>query len=161
MFGIVGATMNGSTKLTIRFEAIIFIAGVLLLVGTFGPWKSTGGVEVVGGALKSLQHGGLAFVGGIMAILAALVSYDFFGISELEKNKVWIGSGLGVLGGLLGLAGSAAFFGVLNTGESLAWGVYLSVLASLLVIVSSFLLFRGESSAIPMGLSGRGVSSPK
>ena len=68
---------------------------------------------------------------------------------------------LGVLGGLLGLAVSEAFFGVLNPGESPAWGVYLSVLASLLVIVSSFLLFRGESSAIPMGLSGRGLSSPK
>ena len=147
--------MLNPARLPVRFEAFIFMAGIFMLVSAFGPWQVSQLASV--DALKS-WHGLLAFVGGLLVIVGSLISYDFFGVPILFKYRKWLNAGFGLIGGLMAVSGALAYFGEIPAGYSPGWGIYMSIIVGVVIVVLSFVFFQGERSAIPSGLSSAGLS---
>ncbi len=142
-------------RLPIRFEAFIFIVGIFMLASAFAPWQVSQLASV--DALKS-WHGVSTFVGGLLAIVGSLISYDFFGVSILFKYRRWLNSGFAVIGGLMSISGALAYFGEIPAGYSPGCGVHLSIITGVTIVILSLLFFQSEKSAIPPGLSGTGFA---
>lgn len=116
---------------SIRFEAVLGVGGILMLIASFAPW------DVVGSALGSWQ-GNAAFLGSWMVIFATMIRYRLLNLWELERFRPYTDGGLGGLGALLGLLGALTFPHI----TSLAWGLYLMVVASLISGFSAYMVFR-------------------
>ena len=147
--------MEQQYRTTIRYEAVLCIGGILLLVGSLGPWETFGGQS--SSALDE-WHGNLAFIGGFLAIFGALISYRYFRIRELEKHRPYIDTGAGGAGGLLGLIAGIGYLLQLREGSSPGWGLVLAILASLLILYSAYRLYFEEVPPIPKGYSAYGLS---
>jgi hypothetical protein len=135
----------------LKLQHFFALAGVLMLIGAFGTWETIG--EQSADALGSWR-GGAAFIGGLLIIFGALVSYEILGISGLERRKPFTDACPGALGGLLGIIGAIAhWYGASGRGASAGWGLYLTIVAGLLAIYMSYLIYKREIPAIPRGLS--------
>ena len=135
----------------LKLQHFLALAGVLMLIGAFGAWETIAGQSA--NALGS-WHGAAAFVGGLLIVFGALVSYEILGISELERRKPLTDACPGALGGLLGIIGAIArWLDASGRGASAGWGLYLTIVAGLLALYMSYLIYRREIPAIPRGLS--------
>lgn len=148
--------MNESTQRSVRFEALLGIASLLMLVGSLGPW------EVVLGSTSSNAlgswHGVLGFIGAILAFFATTVSYNWYQIDFLQKFRPYTDGCVGVLGSSLALIGAFAFFGSLSPGASPSWGLYLTIIAGFFGLFSAYGLYQEKTPSIPRGLSREGIT---
>jgi len=132
-----------------RSWLLLAIASVLMLVGAFGVWETYGPVSK--SALIN-WHGAVAFVGGILLLIdASLIS----GGLRIEAHNAF-NVGMGIIGGLLGVFGATTYWLGMTSGSA-GWGLYLTISAGLLALLTSFGLFklrRFGGPAIPKGLSG-------
>lgn len=142
-------------RVTIRYEAVLFIGGILVIIGSLAPWETFGGQS--SNALSS-WHGNLAFIGGFLVLFGALISYRYFRVREIEKYRPYIDTGMGGAGGLLGLIAGIGYLFELGGGSCPGWGLILTVLASLLVLYSAYRLYSEETPSIPKGYSAYGLS---
>lgn len=148
-------SLNESTQRRVRFEALLGIASVLMLVGSLGPWEVF--LSISSNALYS-WHGVLAFIGGMLAIFATTVSYNLYRLDFLQKFRPYTDGRVGALGSLLALIGAFAFFGSLSPGASPTWGLYLTIIAGFFGLFSAYGVYREGTPSIPKGLSGEGVT---
>ncbi|MCD6248448.1 MAG: hypothetical protein J7J17_03270 [Hadesarchaea archaeon] len=142
--------MPEAVRTTVRFEAILFLAGLFITIGTLGPWEVIPPVER--NPLSS-WHGNVAFVGGIITMVGALISYEFFRTRSIESRRPLMDAGLGALGAVLGIVSSVTFLLDLSPGASPGWALYLTLAFSLIALFAAYGLYRDESPRIPKGLS--------
>lgn len=135
----------------IRFEAILGIAGVLMLIGCLAPWETLDNVS--GRALES-WHGPVTFVGSWLIIFGAVVRYNLLGIWELRRLSPYTDIVMGGIGALLGLIGAFAFLPSMSPGASISWGFYLTIIAGFLALFSAFMVYRGGRRGLPKRVGG-------
>lgn len=142
---------------SIRFEAFLGIATIMILVGSLLPWESFGGQSLT--ALGS-WHGRAAFIGFILTMFGTTVSYRIYRVDLLQGLRPYTDGGLGALGSLLALIGafSFPFIGPISPEASISWGVYVTIIGGLLGLFSSYKVFLQGVASIPRGFSGEGVS---
>ena len=133
-----------------RLEIILGIVGVLTLIGFFMPWAEAGGITFRG---YEFLEGDIVFVASWVMIVATMISYDAFSSRTLDNMRPYLDSGLGAIGGALGLIGSMAF--IVSPPDistvSTSWGVQLVLVACAVGIGISFAIFitGGEPSSEP------------
>jgi hypothetical protein len=138
------------TRTTVRFEAVLFFAGVFMMAAALGPWEEAGQQSAAG---INFWNGNAAFIGGLIAIIASLVTYEYFGVKDVETRRPLVNAGLGFLGALLGLVGSVAFLADISSGASAGWAIYVTIVASLVALFATYKLYVEEIPRIPRGLS--------
>lgn len=151
----VGEGLEEQFRTVVRYEAVLCIGGILVVIGSLGPWETFGGQSA--NALGD-WYGNLAFIGGFLAIFGALISYRYFRVREIEKYRPYIDAGMGASGGLLVLIAGIGYLFRLGRGVSPGWGLILTILASLLVIYSAYRLYFEEVPPIPKGFSALALS---
>lgn len=152
---MMGVELEEPTRTTVRFEAVLFFAGAFMMAGAMGPWET---FATVGANALGSWHGNAAFIGGIIAIIASLVTYEYFGVKDVETRRPLVNAGLGGLGGLLGLIGSVAFLTDLSPGASPGWAIYMTIIASLIALFATYKLYAEEVPRIPRGLTAARVA---
>lgn len=105
------------------------MSAVALIFGAIGPWISVLGL-ISGGPANSLEVGLVVFGGIGLVILSALTSRFMRPVSI-------------IVGALILLEAGHVWYEVSNVGDSewvsIGWGLYLSILAALFLIASTFL----------------------
>lgn len=118
------------------------LAGLIILVGFFIPWARGGVVNFFG--FEKLV-GTVTFVAGWFLIVGSLINFDAFNSQMLEGLKSLSNIVLGVLGGILGLAGTLSFRLGVPPSFHLSWGIYITILGSIVGVLSSFGLYLTET----------------
>lgn len=141
--------LSDQEALSIRFEAIMGIAGILAITGSLAPWEAIN--SVTGNALRMWQ-GNLVFIGGILIIFAVVISYRVLRIEEIEKFTPIIDSSIGIIGAILILIGVIAFPSNTSPGASITWGLYLSGIAGIMALFSAIMIYRDGTHSVPKRL---------
>lgn len=144
------------TERKIRVEALLGISGALLLIGSLAPWESA--MNISANALNTWQ-GNAAFFGSIITIFASTVSYGVYESDLLQKLTPYTDGVLGLIGSAIALIGAITFFNSTSPGASATWGLYLTIIAGLLGVVSAFALYKQKTPSIPKGLAHKGVEA--
>lgn len=126
--------LNGRDLSGIRFEAFLFLASALMLVGAFAPWKKMYNIQF---SPLSSWHGALVFAGGVIALFAATVSYEFYKSDFLQIYRPYTDGLIGLIGSLLPLLSAFLFIESLPPEASLVWGVYLTIVGASLGLFSA------------------------
>ena len=140
------APVVGALNETSRGEKLAFAAVLVIVIGSIGPWVDFGG-ETAGGLDKD----------GVVTIALALIAavYLFFTPRPHWAPTAALGA----------LAGAVAIFdiidiedvaGVLGGFVNPGWGLYLTAIGSIALVLSAVLAMRTEGEAdVPLGLAGK------
>lgn len=126
-----------------NFELILAIGGILALVGLFLPWASGGGVSL-SGFHKTV--GSLAFVGGWIMIVGAMIGYDLFQSRKLDEMKPYSNGGVGIIGALIAILGLISFNISVTAYSFWAAGSIVVIIGALAGLFSSFMMVWQEST---------------
>lgn len=145
--------LQKSTGMKIPFGAILGIASGLMLIGSLAPWQS---FHTVTSDALNAWNGRAAFIGAIIAGFATTVCYNIYQSKTLQRYTPYTNALLGLLGSLLTLVATLAYWYGLSAEASLAWGFFVTFIGGLLGIFSSIGIFK-ESVSGPS--RGRGKPS--
>lgn len=129
-----------------RPELIMAIAAILMIIGTFGPWASWGGAWGVPGGDRSgwdVDSGKVTLFMGLIMLYSAAVSLGYIGLMKEVFPVLSVSAVCGAVALVLALV-------VLDGG---GWGLYLTIVAS---IVALFAAFRAYTKA-GFKIGGRGI----
>lgn len=134
-----------------RPELILIIAGILMLIGALGPWFSWtwGGV---GWAGTGWSAGGTKAAVGIMGLIMLYSSVVTLGYVNFMKEAFPVLA----VSSICGIVALFASLGAWSQPWGGAWGLYLTLLASLIALFAAFRAFSGTRRAGPSGPSSRG-----
>ncbi|TES84107.1 MAG: hypothetical protein E3J91_00270 [Hadesarchaea archaeon] len=133
-------------KEAVKPEFLLSIACALMLIGSFAPWETFDGQST-----NALGHwqGTIAFIGGLLVLLATMVNYEFLRVKKLDIHNPLTNAGIEALGSLLGILGAVAYGVELGTRASPDWGLYLTILAGIVGLFVAYKLYQREQPAIP------------
>ncbi len=148
-----------TSESSIRFEAFLLIASIVMIIGSLTPWES---MQIAQGVHRvnalDTWHAPLAFAGGFVALFASTVSYRLYRIGFLQKNRPFTDGLLGIIGSVMVLIGSIVFFATIETPFGPAWGLYLTIFAGAFGLLSGIGVFKESSPRIPKGYSEKGIT---
>ncbi len=145
-----GLTLTENSGRTIRAESILGIASIMIILGSLAPWRSVAGMHV--NALHSWSAKA-AFAGGLIALFGTTVNYRIYRSSLLQRYAPFTDAGLGSIGSILALVGSSYYWYALEAEATPSWGLFITMIGSLIGVFSAFGVYKQEISPIPKGMS--------
>jgi hypothetical protein len=110
-----------------RPELIMVVAAILMIIGAFGPWASWG---TYGGDISGwdLDSGKVTFFIGLIMLYSAVVSLGYVDFFKEVFPVLSVSAVCGVVALVLALV-------ALDSG---GWGLYLTIIASLIALFAAF-----------------------
>ncbi len=125
-----------------RPELIMAIAAILMIIGAFGPWASVGGGAwgVPGGDRSGwdVDSGKVTFFIGLIMLYSAVVSLGYVDLLKEVFPVLSVSAVCGAVALVLALV-------VLDGG---GWGLYLTIIASLIALFAAFRAYTRSGAGI-------------
>lgn len=133
----------------LRPEVLLGIAGILTLIGAFGTWATAGGVSRSG---WDWTMGKVTFFASLIMLYSAAVGLRFIRVAR----EIVPTTSVSAVCGFLTLVAAVAAWDAFPAGISAGWGLYLTIIASLIALFAAFQALRGPRGARPRGVTSRG-----
>ena len=131
-----------------RPELIVAVAGVLMIIGAFGQWGSTGGGWGIPGQSWNgfdANTGEATLIMGLIMLYSAAIVLGYVEFMREVFPVLTVSSICGVVALILALATLASPGGG-------GWGVYLTVIASLISLFAAFKAYTRGLGIVRRGL---------
>nr|AGF93088.1 membrane protein [uncultured organism] len=124
-----------------RFEFILALSAVIVLVGFFLPWAEFGKIQLHG---YSKSIGSLTFIGAWIMIIGTMRSYKLFRWEKLDEFEFTSDYFFGVLGGVISIIGNFAFHSSTYSGFGTAYGSHIVIVGCVIGLFAGLMLFWQE-----------------